>query len=115
MRAQLLASQLGRCALCKLPVKPSADVLDHDHETGAIRAALHRGCNALLGKVENNYKRYGVESLSAFANGVAAYLQAHETNRTGLLHPTHKTDDEKRLRRNKLAAASRKRRATKET
>lgn len=25
---------------------------------------LHRGCNALLGKVENNYKRYGVSEKS---------------------------------------------------
>jgi hypothetical protein len=82
-------------------------VLDHDHSTGAVRATLHRGCNALLGKVENNHKRYGIPNLAAFANGIAAYLQAHETNRTGLLHPTHKTDDEKRLRRNKIARASR--------
>ena len=111
VRAQLLVSQGGRCALCSLPIGPSSDVLDHDHDTGAVRATLHRGCNALLGKVENNHKRYGVVSLAAFANGVAGYLQAHSTNRTGLLHPTHKTDDEKRLRRNKLARAARVRRA----
>ena len=79
----------------------------HDHQTGAIRGALHRGCNALLGKVENNYKRYGVRNLFAFLNGAAAYLQRHLTNRTGLLHPTHYTEDEKREKRNAKARAAR--------
>jgi hypothetical protein len=87
-------------------------VLDHDHATGAIRATLHRSCNALLGKIENNYKRYGVASLAAFCNGASAYLQAHVTNRTGLFHPSHKTDDEKRIKRN---ASARKRRVKKAT
>lgn len=109
-RNALLTSQGGRCALCSLPCDPSNAVLDHDHGTGAIRSALHRGCNSLLGVLENNHKRYGVTNLAAFTNGVAAYLQYHMTNQTGWLHPTHKTDDEKRVRRNTLA---RKARATK--
>ncbi len=107
-REELRFNQGGRCALCGLPLTKEGAVLDHDHATGAIRGALHRGCNALLGKVENNYKRYGVPSLAAFAQGVAVYLQAHSIDRTGLIHPTHKNEDEKREHRNKLA---RKRRA----
>jgi len=67
---------------------------------------LHRSCNALLGKVENNAARFGVKDLAAFSNGVARYLMIHKTNITGLLHPTHKTADEKRL------AANKKRRTT---
>lgn len=106
-RTDLLAQQGARCALCKLPCPPEQAVLDHDHSTGAIRATLHRSCNALLGKVENNYKRYGVPNLAAFCNGLAAYLQQHITNRTGLLHPTHWTEDEKRIKRNKAARARR--------
>ena len=86
-------------------------MLDHDHATGAVRGALHRGCNALLGKVENNYKRYGVKSVAAFGAGLGQYLGKHITNVTGLLHPTHKTEDEKRLARN---AKARKARASKE-
>lgn len=90
-----------------MPCHPDEAVLDHDHGTGAVRAVLHRGCNALLGKVENNHKRYGIKNLPAFLNGANAYLQRHLTNRTGLLHPTHKTEDEKRAKRNTKARATR--------
>lgn len=105
VRERLAIQQGGRCALCHMPItKP---VLDHDHSTGAVRGTLHNGCNALLGKIENNYKRYGIVSLPAFTNGVAAYLQRHTTNQTGYLHPTYRSDDEKRERRNTKARAAR--------
>ena len=106
-REELRQAQGCRCGLCKLPVGSDASVLDHDHSTGAIRATLHRSCNALLGKVENNYRRYGVQNLAAWAAGLAGYLQHHSVNRTGLLHPTHKTEDEKRLARNAKARKTR--------
>lgn len=108
IRAELHGAQAGRCAVCKLLVKDKDAVLDHDHSTGVVRAVLHRGCNAVLGKIENNYRRYGVPNLAAFLNGVAGYLQRHATPQTSYLHPTHLTDDEKRERRN---AKARKRRA----
>jgi hypothetical protein len=101
-----LAQQQGQvCALCRLPMRADQMVLDHDHNTGAIRAVLHRGCNSLLGKVENNYRRYGLTSgtLPAFLNGAAGYIQKHETPQLDLLHPTHKTPEEKRLIINKRA------------
>lgn len=109
-RSELARMQRSACAVCGKVMLPGSEVLDHDHTTGAVRGTLHRGCNALLGKIENNYKRYGVSDVFAFVNGVAAYMQKHVTNQTGWLHPTHKTEDEKRLRRNLLA---RKARATK--
>lgn len=96
--------------MCKLPCSEGQAVLDHDHSSGAIRASLHRGCNALLGKIENNHKRYGVPSVHAFTNGVAEYITRHSINITGLLHPTYKDDEEKRLAAN---AKARKRRAAK--
>lgn len=105
MRASLAEKQGHRCDLCSLPLRDP--VLDHDHETGAIRGTLHRGCNSLLGKVENNYKRYGVINMAAFLNGAASYLQRHATNRTGYLHNTHRTEEEKRDRRNAKARAAR--------
>ena len=112
-REELRKAYGNCCPICQLSLPAEQAVLDHDHSTGAIRGTLHRGCNALLGKIENNYKRYGVHNLAAFLGGVARYLQKHEANRTGLLHPSHKTDEEKRVKRNALA---RKRRAaSKET
>ena len=106
IRERLAEEQGGRCAICQLPL--SKPVLDHCHHTGAVRATLHNGCNALLGKLENNYKRYGVINVAAFLAGTAAYLQKHQTNRTGYLHPTFKNPEEKRLVAN---AKARKRRA----
>lgn len=106
-RASMLSAQGGRCALCGLPLKAEQAVLDHDHQTGAVRAALHRGCNSLLGKIENNHRRYGVANLPAFLHGAVTYLHRHTTNQTGLLHPSHKTDEEKRLARNKAARLKR--------
>lgn len=106
-RAEMLEAQGARCAICQLPVAAKEAVLDHDHKTGAVRGVLHRGCNSLLGKIENNAPRYGVRNVAAFTNGVAAYLRNHMTNITGLLHPTYKTDEEKRLLRNKRARIAR--------
>jgi hypothetical protein len=108
-RERLYLAQAARCGVCQFHIVKGDDVLDHDHDTGAIRGVLHRSCNALLGKIENAYRRFGVKDLAAWAQGMPAYLQQHRMNRTGLLHPTFKTDDEKRVRRNKLAV---KRRAT---
>lgn len=84
-------------------------MLDHCHITGAVRGTLHRSCNALLGKIENNHARFGLpkERLSAFLHGTAKYLQKHMTNITGLIHPTHKTEDEKRIARNLKAVKKR--------
>lgn len=116
LRVKLAAEQGGRCSICqgqlgtKAPLDP---VLDHCHQTGAVRGVLHRGCNSLLGKVENNAGRYGVRELFAFCRGLAPYLQKHMTNITGFLHPTYKTEDEKRLARN--AKARKARAAKKET
>jgi len=105
IRAQQIVSQGGKCALCGLPGVIKDPVLDHSHTTGAVRGTLHRSCNALLGKLENNHARFGVaeDRLPAFLHGAAAYLQKHKTNITGLIHPTHKTEEEKRIARNTKA------------
>lgn len=105
VREELAGKQNGRCAICQLPL--TRPCLDHDHGTGAVRATLHAGCNSVLGKIENSYKRYGVANLAAFLAGTAAYLQRHTTNQTGLLHPSHRSEDEKRERRNAQARAKR--------
>lgn len=109
IRIGQIQQQGNKCALCGLPGVANDPVLDHCHKTGAVRGTLHRSCNALLGKIENNHQRFGVkkENLAAFLHGAAGYLQKHRTNITGLIHPTHKTEDEKRLARNRRARQKR--------
>jgi recombination endonuclease VII len=49
---KMLREQNGLCALCgKVMERP---VVDHDHETDAIRSLLHPNCNLLLGLAEDN-------------------------------------------------------------
>lgn len=110
VRAQLLAAQGGKCALCRTTIKPNQiAVLDHDHKTGAVRGTLHHSCNAVLGKVENAVGRFGLTSIFAeWCAGLGAYLARHRTtNVTGYIYPTYKTEDEKRLVRNKKARTQR--------
>ncbi|UCR81412.1 endonuclease [Brevundimonas phage AA] len=102
-----------KCELCGLPMSITDIVLDHCHKRGWVRGSLHRRCNSLLGKIENNAPRFGFANdgyLYAFLHGVAGYLQRNTTCHTGMIHPLHKTEDEKRIAknlkaRNKRAAA----------
>lgn len=109
-RATALEDQGGHCMLCCERIAPGDDVLDHDHKTGHVRGVLHRGCNAMLGHIENNRARNMLKDgrLWRFLRGVERYITADHTQRP--LHPTHRTDAEKAERTKKLAA---KRRAAK--
>lgn len=108
-RAQMLANQGGNCALCCTAIAPGEDVLDHCHTTGHVRAVLHRGCNSMLGVIENNRPRYMLKGARLFhmLSRVEAYLTADFT--ANPLHPTHRTEEEKRklvnLRARKARAA----------
>jgi len=96
----LWAGKGQKCALCKLPLPQQMIVLDHDHKSGLVRGAVHRRCNSLLGKLENNAPRFGFNApgqLEAFMYGVGDYLRAPPTQ---YIHPLHKTEDEKRIARN---------------
>ena len=103
--------QGGRCLLCLEPLAAVEAVLDHCHTTGEIRGVLHRGCNAMLGHIENNRPRHklmDVRRFSVFLSRVIPYMNYNAgMPRTGTLHPAHKTDDEKRLLRNKRARIAR--------
>ena len=94
-RETQLKAQNSSCALCGEQITDDA-VLDHDHTTGLIRKVLHRGCNALLGKIENNMRRNGVDldRLEILASNLAAYIS---TEWTDILHPTHKTPEERKV------------------
>lgn len=106
-REELLSKQLYTCMLCGESLKPADAVMDHDHATGKMRWVIHRGCNCLLGKNENNFKRYALPcTLVQFLVGAYHYLN---NPRLALdYHPSHHTPDEKRLLRNKRARRKRK-------
>ena len=92
-REQQLVLQNHCCALCGEPIIDDA-VLDHDHKTGLIRRVLHRGCNSLLGKIENAMprSRMTLDKLEVFAGRLIEYIK---TQHTACLHPTHLTKEER--------------------
>lgn len=96
LREQLLTQQNNKCDLCGERILDDA-VLDHCHETGAIRGVLHRGCNALLGKIENNMRRNRVDMgrLATLSKNLIKYLTADA--KSELLHPSFKTIEEKKM------------------
>ena len=112
IKAAILAKrQEGKCAICQAPLTLSMACLDHDHSTGLIRGVLCRNCNGIEGKIKNLVTR-GRRTFTHkdYLAQVLRYWIHHETDRTGLLHPTMLTPDEKRIKTNTKA---RKRRAAK--
>ena len=94
-RERILVQQDGCCALCQHPIVDDA-VLDHDHKSGKIRRVLHRGCNALLGKIENNMPRNRItmERLRSFSENLISYLEEEYAD---IVHPTYKTSEERKM------------------
>jgi hypothetical protein len=86
-REQQLSLQNSCCDLCGELVLDDA-VLDHDHRTGLVRKVLHRGCNSMLGKIENNLARsqMNIFRLRTWATNLVDYIQ---TTHTDIVHPTH--------------------------
>lgn len=95
-REEQLQHQSYKCALCGEIIQDDA-VLDHCHKTGKLRQVLHRGCNSMLGKIENNMPRsqMTIDRLKTFAERLVSYM---ETQHTEVLHPTYKTKEERKMR-----------------
>lgn len=95
-RERILVQQKGCCALCQHPIVDDA-VLDHDHKTGKVRQVLHRGCNAMLGKIENAMPRNRItmERLKTFSDNLIKYLEQEYAD---VVHPTYKTKEERKMK-----------------
>lgn len=111
LRAELLEAQDYKCALCDINLfdNPSNACVDHCHKSGFVRDVLCRNCNRGEGKVKTlatMCKRDG--SKLQWLMRLVSYWHKHLTPQTDLLHPTHKTEEEKRIRRNKKARERRK-------
>lgn len=100
-RERLLKEQQGLCALCKEAIAPGEAVLDHCHSTGQLRSVLHRGCNAYIGALENNQKRNRISS-TRLQQILLNFMQYVQTLKP-ILHSTHRTPEEKKLRAKKRA------------
>lgn len=53
---ELWAAQQGKCAICRVDMKPKgrsrdAVSVDHNHDTGAVRGLLCQGCNRGIGNL----------------------------------------------------------------
>ena len=105
VRLQLLAEQLNCCAICQEPLDAGEAVLDHCHTTGQIRAVLHRGCNMYIGALENNQKRNRISPTKLAC--ILANFQTYVAALKPIVHPTHRTPEEKLARAKKRAKARR--------
>ena len=105
VRTALLKKQGNVCAICQQPfTKKDVPCLDHCHKTGYVRGVLHRTCNGQEGRVLTKAIRghAGVTG-EDYIIGLGKYYDQFKTPQTPYIHPTHKTEDEKRLARNKKA------------
>jgi len=104
-RDLLLDDQNGICPLCekKFGPKGKQPALDHDHITGSIRDVLCLWCNGREGKIFNLARSARKGEPLKFLKALVAYHERHSISVHGLSHPSHKTEVEKRIARNKKA------------
>jgi hypothetical protein len=103
-RDELLLAQGGRCPLCGELINGDA-VLDHDHKSGHVRGVLHRSCNGLEGKIANWIKSFGRNlDMSSLLSSLVRY-QAGEYS-SNPLHPFHRTEIDKEIKKLQRAAKS---------
>jgi len=109
LREKIALEQAGLCWLCAVPLESVMACLDHDHGSGRIRGVLCQNCNGIEGKIYNLARRAKRgSSVPLFIAKVLDYWEHFSLKPRTELHPTHKTQDEKRLRRNKKARKRRK-------
>ena len=104
IKTELLEIQNWKCPLCNLDLRDviSRNIcLDHDHDSGVIRAVLCRNCNAMEGKIigcANRAKRGD----NKYAWLLRSYKYVTGTH-TAIIHPNHKTPEQKKEARKKRA------------
>ena len=108
--AKIVTKQGGKCALCGHPfTNRDRACLDHCHDTGYIRGALHASCNGIEGRLKKLAQR-GHRGISPYKYliGLGEYLKSTITPKYNLIHPSHKSEEDKRIERNAKARAKRK-------
>jgi hypothetical protein len=110
--AAILKRQDFKCPLCEGSLRATAaktPALDHDHATGFVRGVLCVHCNGIEGKVFNLSRRAKNKlTPKQWLANLQQYWETHSTPRYGgLIHHTHKTEEEARLARNAKARRAR--------
>lgn len=97
-REKLQKQQRDQCPLCHRVLKDPC--LDHDHQSGAIRAVLCRNCNRVEGKIFFWARLTGKDPVE-FVRNLAKYWLKHTENRHGLIHPLHGKPKKRKKRKKK--------------
>lgn len=105
LREEFLKEQMNLCALCGESIVEGEAVLDHCHKTGQLRSVLHRGCNAYIGSMENGMARNRITP--SRLTMILANFERYRLLTKPILHPTHKTPEERLARAKKRAKAKR--------
>lgn len=115
IRRELILSQHGVCPICGhdlTRIKSQNQVIDHNHETGIIRAVLHRGCNRVEGAVFNAVHKWGkastIDDVIFVLRNLIAFWELHKKPQTNYIYYTYKTPAEKRKLYNARARKRRK-------
>lgn len=99
-KAHLIIEQNGLCKLCGRPLglDMSKIHLDHCHDTGHVRGALHSHCNRTEGKLKSVYRRMGgdPEIYFEWLRGLSVYLALDSSDNP--LHPQHIVDQVKKFK-----------------
>lgn len=105
-RAQQMEAQGRKCPISGWYLTADTAVADHCHRTGMHRGTLHSWINSCLGRIENAARSVGRDNnVPAFLRACAEYIEKYEQHPTFIFHHTHRTDEEKRLKRNKKSRA----------
>lgn len=99
-RERQIKRQKGICPLCRTELLPEDATLDHCHETGHVRMALHRSCNQAEGRILSwAGKRSRGDNPEEFVKNLLQYWK--RDFHTKPIHHTHGQKKKKRKPRMK--------------
>lgn len=93
-RKQKAAMQKYRCPICRGSLVTGRATLDHSHKNGHCRSVLCNSCNVGEGKVLAAIKfrttttNLAYKDPAAWLRNLAMYWEHHESNPSGIIHPT---------------------------
>ena len=98
----LMEKQHGICPICGKDLTRALKVnvvIDHDHRTGIVRAAVHRGCNRVEGSVWSTVNRWGKATgliqVKEILRRLITFWELHSKPQTDIIYYGHKTTAEK--------------------